>query len=101
MSTVRACRLGGISRAGWYRKSTTRNQTALRMRIREIALDRPRFGFQRIHVVQLDDRIPDLHLLLPRLRDTPAVKVTSLHNPDRNRPVRTVVLEGELMPQDL
>lgn len=51
MSTVRACRLGGISRAGWYRKSTAQDQTALRMRIREIALDRPRFWFQRIHIV--------------------------------------------------
>ncbi len=51
VSTVRACRLGGTSRAGWYRKSTAKDQTALRMRIREIALDRPRFGFQRIHIV--------------------------------------------------
>ena len=51
VSRVRACRLGGISRAGWYRKSTARDQTALRMRIREIAESRPRFGFQRIHVV--------------------------------------------------
>ena len=51
MSCVRACRLGGISRAGWYRKSTAKDQSALRMRIREIAESRPRFGFQRIHAV--------------------------------------------------
>jgi len=51
VSTVRACRLGGISRAGWYRKSAARDQSALRLRIREIALNRPRFGYQRIHIV--------------------------------------------------
>ena len=51
VSTIRACRLGGISRAGWYRKSSAKDQTPLRMRIRQIALDRPRFGFQRIHAV--------------------------------------------------
>lgn len=40
-----------MSRAGWYKKSKARDQTALRMRIREIAMDRPRFGYQRIHIV--------------------------------------------------
>ena len=48
LSCVRACRLGGISRAGWYRKSTAKDQSALRMRIREIAQSRPRFGYLRI-----------------------------------------------------
>lgn len=51
MSCVRACRLGGVSRAGWYRKSTAEDQSGLRMRIREVALARPRFGYLRIHVV--------------------------------------------------
>lgn len=51
MSCVRACRLGGISRAGWYRKTTAADQSALRMRIREIAHSRPRFGYQRIHIM--------------------------------------------------
>lgn len=51
VSCVRACRLDGISRAGSYRKSTAAEQSALRMRIREIAYSRPRFGYQRIHIV--------------------------------------------------
>ena len=51
ISCVRACRLGGISRAGWYKKSRAKDQTALRMRIREIAMNRPRFGYERIHIV--------------------------------------------------
>lgn len=59
---MRACRLGGISRAGWYRKSTARGQTALRMRIREIAMDRPRFGFQRIHIVLRREGTPPSYM---------------------------------------
>jgi putative transposase len=51
VATVRACRLAGFSRAGFYRKSTAKDQSALRLRIREIAHARPRFGYQRIHVM--------------------------------------------------
>ena len=51
MATVRACRLARFSRAGFYRKSSARDQSALRLRIREIAHARPRFGYQRIHVM--------------------------------------------------
>jgi putative transposase len=40
-----------LSRAAWYRKSRARDQSALRQRIREIAQARPRFGYQRIHVM--------------------------------------------------
>ena len=47
----RACRLAGFSRAAWYKKSTARDQSALRMRIRELALARPRFGYNRIHTL--------------------------------------------------
>lgn len=51
VSCVRACRLAGFSRAAWYRKSHAKDQTALRMRIREIAEARPRFGYQRVYVM--------------------------------------------------
>ena len=51
MATVRACRLARFSRAGYYRRSRARDQSALRLRIREIAHSRPRFGYQRIHVM--------------------------------------------------
>jgi len=39
------------SRTAWYRKSRTKDQTALRVRIRELALARPRFGYVRIWVL--------------------------------------------------
>ena len=43
-SCVRACRLAQFSRAAWYRPSQARDQAALRLRIRELAHARPRFG---------------------------------------------------------
>ena len=48
---MRACRLAEFSRAAWYRKSRAKDQTALRMRIRELAHARPRFGYLRIWVL--------------------------------------------------
>ena len=51
MSCVRACRLAQFSRAAWYRKSHAKDQTALRLRIRDLAHARPRFGYQRIWVL--------------------------------------------------
>lgn len=51
IAVVRSCRLAGLSRTAWYRRSTGRDQTVLRMRIRDIAHQRPRFGYQRIHVM--------------------------------------------------
>jgi putative transposase len=48
---VRACQLAQFSRAAWYRRSQRSEQTALRLRIREIARLRPRFGYLRIWVL--------------------------------------------------
>jgi putative transposase len=47
----RACRLAGFSRAAWYKPSRAKDQTPLRMRIRELAMARPRFGYNRIHIL--------------------------------------------------
>jgi putative transposase len=47
----RACRLAQFSRTAWYRRSTARDQGPLRLRIRELAHARPRFGFTRIWVL--------------------------------------------------
>jgi len=52
ISCRRACGLAQFSRRAWYRRpSEARLQTALRLRIRELAHARPRFGFQRIWVL--------------------------------------------------
>src|SRR5215470_16415090 len=41
VSCARACRLAQFSRAAWYRRSRARDQSALRLRIRELAHARP------------------------------------------------------------
>lgn len=51
IAVIRACRLASLSRAAWYKRSVAKDQSALRMRIRDIAHQRPRFGYQRIHVM--------------------------------------------------
>lgn len=51
MSRVRACGLALLARSTWYKRSTAKDQSALRLRIRELAHARPRFGYLRIHVL--------------------------------------------------
>ena len=51
MSVVRSCAVAGFSRSGWYKRSTAKDQTALRLRIRDLAHTRPRFGYNRIWVL--------------------------------------------------
>jgi putative transposase len=50
-SVRKALRLAQFSHGGWYPKSQARDQSALRLRIREIAHARPRFGYLRIQVM--------------------------------------------------
>lgn len=47
----RACHLAQFSRTAWYRRPTRDDQAPLRLRIRELAHARPRFGYMRIWVL--------------------------------------------------
>ena len=51
VSVHRACRLSLLQRSTWYTKSTARDQSALRQRIRDIAMSRPRFCYRRVLVM--------------------------------------------------
>ncbi|WP_441624649.1 IS3 family transposase [Cupriavidus sp. RAF12] len=51
VSVQRSCSLALLRRSTWYAKSRARDQSALRQRIRDIALSRPRFGYLRILVM--------------------------------------------------
>ncbi len=51
VSCLRACRLAQFGRASWYRRSRAKDQSALRLRIRDLAHARPRFGYLRIWVL--------------------------------------------------
>ena len=47
----KACDLAKLSRSCGYKPRKNEQQEGLRVRIREIANDRPRFGCERIHVM--------------------------------------------------
>lgn len=51
ISVRRSCRLAMLRPSVWYAKSTARDQSVLRQRIREIAMSRPRFGYLRVQVM--------------------------------------------------
>lgn len=51
VSQKRACRVIMLQRASWYYRSRKDEQAALRMRIKEIAAVRIRYGYLRIHVL--------------------------------------------------
>jgi putative transposase len=97
VSLRRACRLGGISRAAVYRESTAKDQSALRMRIRDIALSRPRFGCPRIHIMLRREGWQVNHKRVHRLYRLEGLQVRmrgrrrkrlSLHRGPAPRPVR-------------
>lgn len=51
VSVRRSCELALLRRSVWYAKSQARDQSALRQRIRDIAMSRPRFGYLRVLVM--------------------------------------------------
>jgi putative transposase len=51
VSVRRSCRLALLRPSVWYAKSRARDQSALRQRIRDIAMSRPRFGCLRVLVM--------------------------------------------------
>lgn len=59
MSSRRACALGDICPNTWYYRSRARDASALRMRIRDIAQARPRFGYVRIWILLRREGWPD------------------------------------------
>jgi putative transposase len=46
-----ACQLVGLNRSTYYYQSQAKEQTVLRMRIRDIAAARVRYGYRRVHVM--------------------------------------------------
>lgn len=50
-SVVRVCKLIMLHRSLWYYKSSRRDDTVIRMRMREIAMTRVRYGCRRIGIL--------------------------------------------------
>ena len=51
MSSRQACRLAGLWRSTWQYRSRRVEPDGLRERIKELASERPRFGYPRLHVM--------------------------------------------------
>ena len=51
LSERHACGLVGMHRGSWRYRRRERNNAALRARLREIAAERPRFGYRRLHAL--------------------------------------------------
>ncbi len=51
VSERRACRLAGVARSSYRYRSQAADQTALRLRLRDLAATRVRYGYRRLHVL--------------------------------------------------
>jgi putative transposase len=51
VSERRACQVAGVSRSTWRYRSQAQDQTALRVRLRDLAAARVRYGYRRLHVL--------------------------------------------------
>jgi putative transposase len=49
VSERRACGLIGMNRGSWRYRKANRNEVRLRSRLLELAAERPRFGYRRLH----------------------------------------------------
>ena len=50
LSERRTCGLIGMHRGSWRYQRRERNEAALRARLRELAAERPRFGYRRLYI---------------------------------------------------
>jgi putative transposase len=51
VSERRACRLSGVARSSYRYCSVAADQTALRLRLRDLAATRVRYGYRRLHIL--------------------------------------------------
>jgi putative transposase len=75
MSIRRSCRLLQLRNATWYYQSQARDSSAIRQRMRELALLRPRFGYERLHVLLRREGWPDGRNRVHRLYKLEALQV--------------------------
>ena len=59
LSERRACGLIGRHRGSWRYQRKERNEVALRARLRELAAERPRFGYRRLYIFLRREKAED------------------------------------------
>ena len=67
VSVVRVCKLVMLQRSQWYYKSVKRDDSVIRMRIRDIAMTRVRYGCRRISILLRREGWRDNHKRIHRL----------------------------------
>ena len=65
LSERRACGLMGMHRGSWRYRRRERNEEALRARLRELAVERPRFGYRRLYIFLRREKTEDGALRWP------------------------------------
>ena len=69
-SARRACELVGLSRSRWHYRLRRRSHEDLRVRLRELAAMRPRWGYQRLHILlKREGRVVNHKLVLRLYRE--------------------------------
>ena len=66
-SERRACRLGGTGRSSARYRPVRGDDAAVRRRLRELAAERPRFGYRRLHGLRRREGIVVNHKRIQRL----------------------------------
>ena len=59
LSERRACGLIRMHRGSWRYRRKERNEAALRARLRELAAERPRFGYRRLYIFLRREKTED------------------------------------------
>ena len=59
LSERRVCGLIGMHRGSWWYRRKERNEAALRTRLRELAGERPRFGYRRLYIFLRREKTAD------------------------------------------
>lgn len=67
MSARRACRVVGCARSSWHYKTRKKPQSDLVARMKELAVQRPRFGYRRLHELLRREGVQVNHKRIHRL----------------------------------
>jgi len=67
VSDRRCCKVLELTRATFGYQSRAKDRTLLKMRLKDLALGRPRYGYRRLHVLLRREGILVNHKLVQRL----------------------------------
>ena len=91
MSERRACRVLGVCRATAQYRSRRKPATVLVVRLRELATERPRWGYRRLHILLQREGIEVNHKRVHRLYRAEGLAVRKKHRKRLASALRTVL----------